>query len=150
MFLPPPPPTCRRDEALSAIQDAIREQQQQVLSVETEIAGYKRDIIKQQLANESVTAVLKKVEAEAGFVTQQIEAATEKQSRLSEVLVKLARSLEHTEEQIRRLQGEGKALGGEAEAVDRAFTKVWCGSRGVGWGGGVGGWGWEGGELSRG
>lgn len=58
---------------------------QQVLSIETEIQGYKRDIVKQQIANEAVTAVLKKVEGEAGFVTRQIETCLEKQSRLAGV-----------------------------------------------------------------
>ncbi|GFH23762.1 flagellar-associated protein 172 [Haematococcus lacustris] len=114
----------KRDEALAAIQDAIRQQQMQELSLDTEISGYKRDIVKQQLANEAVTAVLKKVEAESGFISQQVEATLEKQSRLSEVLVKLTKSLDHTEQQITRLATEGKALAGEAEAVDRAFTKV--------------------------
>jgi len=114
----------KRDEALAQIQDAIREQQQQVLSIETEIQGYKKDIVKQQVANEAVTAVLKKVEGEAGFINRQIEACLEKQGKLAEVLAKLSRSLEHTEGQITRVVGEGKALEGEIAAVERAFTKV--------------------------
>ena len=76
---------CRRDEALSAIQIAMREQQQQELSIESEIQGYKKDIIKQQINNEALTAVLKKVEAESQFVSKQIETMVEKQSMLQEV-----------------------------------------------------------------
>lgn len=39
----------RRDEALAAIQDSIRQQQQQELSIETEIHGFKKDINKEQV-----------------------------------------------------------------------------------------------------
>jgi len=114
----------KRDEALSSIQDAIREQQQQELSLETEISGYKKDIIKQQVQNEALTAVLKKVEGESMFVAKQIESLLEKQGRLQEVYAKLAKSLDHTEEQVRRTLNEIKALQTEQEAVERAATKV--------------------------
>jgi frataxin-like iron-binding protein CyaY len=41
---------CRRDEALAAIQDSIRAQQQQELAIDTEIQGYKKDINKEQVS----------------------------------------------------------------------------------------------------
>lgn len=41
-----------------------------------------------------------------------------------EVLSKLSKSLEHTEEQIKKVSTEAKALGTEADAVERAATKV--------------------------
>lgn len=66
---------CRRDEALAAIQTAIREQQQQELNIQAEITGYKRDIVKQQVQNEQVMAILRKVEGEAGHVAKNIEGA---------------------------------------------------------------------------
>lgn len=40
---------CRRDEALAAIQESIMKQQQQELAIETEIQGYKKDIVKEQV-----------------------------------------------------------------------------------------------------
>lgn len=42
------------------------------------------------------------------------------------MLTKLAKSLEHTEAEVARCTAEKKALEGEAEAVERAATKVWC------------------------
>lgn len=54
-----------------------------------------------QIQNEQITAVLKKVEGEADLVARQVEETVERQSRLAEVLAKLARSLEHTEGQVR-------------------------------------------------
>eukprot|EP00983_Pelagomonas_calceolata_P095506 1158016-Pelagomonas_calceolata.AAC.6 len=150
------PQALRRDEALAEIQNAIREQQQQELNIQAEIAGYKRDIVKQQIQNEQVMAVLRKVEGEAGHVAKNIEGgsninkacapvvpyfkggisrtssraqdqgtgAVEKQERLQEVLLKLTRSLAHTEEQIKRVQAEAKAVNTEQAAIGRAHTKV--------------------------
>lgn len=40
---------CRRDEALAAIQESISKQQQQELAIETEIQGYKKDVVKEQV-----------------------------------------------------------------------------------------------------
>lgn len=40
---------CRRDQALAAIQESIMKQQQQELAIETEIQGYKKDIVKEQV-----------------------------------------------------------------------------------------------------
>jgi len=114
----------KRDEALAEIQNAIREQQQQELNIQAEIAGYKRDIVKQQIQNEQVMAVLRKVEGEAGHVAKNIEGAVEKQERLQEVLLKLTRSLAHTEEQIKRVQAEAKAVNTEQAAIGRAHTKA--------------------------
>lgn len=40
---------CRRDQALAAINESIMKQQQQELAIETEIQGYKKDILKEQV-----------------------------------------------------------------------------------------------------
>ncbi|KAG2494199.1 hypothetical protein HYH03_007557 [Edaphochlamys debaryana] len=114
----------KRDEALSAIQDGMREQQQQELALALEIEGYKKDVVKEQLKHESLTAVVRKVEGDAAFIQKQIEGAQEKQARLQEVLSKLAKSLEHTEAEVARVNSEKKALQAEADAVDRAIAKV--------------------------
>lgn len=114
----------KRDEALSAIQSSLKEQQEHERSMDAEFAGYKRDIIKQQVQNEQLTSVLKKVEGESLFVGKQIEGMMERQERLQEMYSKLAKSLEHTEKQVSRTVADHKALTGEQEAVDRAITKV--------------------------
>lgn len=121
----------RRDEALEAINTAIREQYQQTLAIDTEIDGYKRDITKEQIKNEQLTAVLKKVEGEAQFIIKQIEACVEKQQRLQEMFSKLHKSLDTTEEQLRRQDTEAKAILGEQGAVDKAHLKVVNELRGI-------------------
>ncbi|MEW5300344.1 MAG: hypothetical protein WDW36_003280 [Sanguina aurantia] len=61
----------RRDEALSAIQDSVREQQQQALSIEQEIAGYRKDVVREAVRGEQLSGVLRKVEADTQFVVKQ-------------------------------------------------------------------------------
>eukprot|EP00877_Chromochloris_zofingiensis_P014228 jgi/Chrzof1/9059/Cz03g34170.t1 len=114
----------KRDEALAAIQDAMREQQQQELSLDTEIQGFKKDITKEQLRNEQLTAVVRKVEGESDFVSKQISIMVEKQDRLSDQLEKLSKSLEQTEDRLKRANLEAKAVIQEAEHVDRAIAKA--------------------------
>lgn len=75
----------KRDEALSAIKQSLTEQQENERSMDAEFTGYKKDILKQQVQNEQLTSVLKKVEGESLFVAKQIEAFVEKQDRLQEV-----------------------------------------------------------------
>lgn len=43
---------------------------------------------------------------------------------MQEVLLKLTRSLAHTDDQIKRVQAEVKAVNNEQAAVSRAHTKV--------------------------
>lgn len=41
--------SCRRDQALAAIQESMMRQQEQQLAIETEIQGYRKDIVKEQV-----------------------------------------------------------------------------------------------------
>ncbi len=45
--------------------------------------------------------MLRKIETESGFLAKQIESVQERQQQLGDVLMKLTRSLEHTEAQVR-------------------------------------------------
>eukprot|EP00775_Hariotina_reticulata_P007189 gene7189-7403_t len=114
----------RRDEALAAIQESIRAQQQQELSIDMEIQGYKKDINTEQIKNEQLSSVVRKVQGEGEFLLKQTGFAVEKQERLAAQLAKLTRSLEQTEENIKRSAFEEKALASEADSIDRATQRV--------------------------
>eukprot|EP00879_Flechtneria_rotunda_P033179 GHRR01036724.1.p1 GENE.GHRR01036724.1~~GHRR01036724.1.p1 ORF type:complete len:546 (+),score=242.57 GHRR01036724.1:177-1814(+) len=114
----------RRDEALAAIQESIRAQQQQELAINTEIQGYKKDINTEQIRNEQLSAVVHKLQGESEFALKQTAASVEKQERLAAQLSKLAKSLEQTEEKIKRTAQGTKAVTSEADAVERATQCV--------------------------
>lgn len=54
----------KRDEALTAVREAIRHQGEEELTMMTELEGFKREIRIEQGKNEQLTAVLRKVESE--------------------------------------------------------------------------------------
>jgi len=110
----------RRDEALQAIQEAIYEQQQQELNIENEFEGFRRDINKEQLKNEQLTSVLRKVEGESGFLSKNISTLREKHERLKETYAKLEKSMQQTDDSLKRTEMEAKVLESEKTSIDKA------------------------------
>mmetsp|Transcript_9071 Transcript_9071/g.15585 ORF Transcript_9071/g.15585 Transcript_9071/m.15585 type:complete len:897 (+) Transcript_9071:228-2918(+) len=113
----------RRDEALQATEEALRKQHEQELSIDTEYDGYKRSIKAEQLENEKLIAVLKKVEADAEFLTKTINTLREKKEKLQDTYVKLKRSLEQTDENLERAKEEMKMRNEEQARVDKDIAK---------------------------
>lgn len=64
------------------MQAALHEQQEQELAIAAEISGYKKDIGKEQMRNEQLTAVLRRAEGEAMYLKRQIEGYIERQEKL--------------------------------------------------------------------
>jgi hypothetical protein len=61
-----------------------------------------------QIKNEQLSGIVRKVQGESEYVLKQAAASVEKQERLAAQLAKLSKSLEQTEERIRRSLMEGK------------------------------------------
>lgn len=55
----------------------MREQQQQALSIEQEIAGYRKDVVREAVRGEQLSGVLRKVEADTQFVVKQVKQGTQ-------------------------------------------------------------------------
>lgn len=102
----------------------MTQQQEQELALLNEVEGYRKDILREQLKNEQLTGMLRKAEGESEFLRKRVEAMIEKQEALQELMAKLAKSLELTEGQLAKTEGEIRLLGKEREAVDRAAAKV--------------------------
>eukprot|EP00192_Tetraselmis_astigmatica_P001068 CAMPEP_0117679654 /NCGR_PEP_ID=MMETSP0804-20121206/17928_1 /TAXON_ID=1074897 /ORGANISM="Tetraselmis astigmatica, Strain CCMP880" /LENGTH=1089 /DNA_ID=CAMNT_0005489087 /DNA_START=114 /DNA_END=3381 /DNA_ORIENTATION=- len=114
----------KRDEALQSVQDAIYEQQQQELNIDNETEGFRRDIVKEQLKNEQLTAVLRKVEGESEFLLKNLATLREKMERLQDTYAKLQKSSEQTDESMARAEMEGKVLESEKQSVEQATHKL--------------------------
>uniref|UniRef100_A0A7S0QXY1 Coiled-coil domain-containing protein 40 n=1 Tax=Pyramimonas obovata TaxID=1411642 RepID=A0A7S0QXY1_9CHLO len=113
----------RRDEALQATEEALRKQHEQELSIDTEFEGYKRSIKGEQQENEKLTGVLKKVEADAEFITKTVNQLREKKEKLQDTYVKLKRSLEQTDENLERAKEEMRLRRDEQARVDKEVDK---------------------------
>jgi len=64
-----------------------------------------------QVKNEQLSSIVRKVQGEGEFLLKQTAVAVEKQERLAAQLGKLTRSLEQTEENIKRTAFEEKVMG---------------------------------------
>lgn len=62
----------RRDEAHSAMEEAMREQQQRIITLEKEIEGFRRMTQKEQQLNEQLTGILNKTDAEIATIKKMI------------------------------------------------------------------------------
>jgi len=75
-------------------------QRQTVLSLGTEIEGYKKAIQKEQEANEQLTVQLNKAKADIEHVKKQIMISAEKKERLKEEYMNYTRALQETEQAL--------------------------------------------------
>lgn len=65
-----------------ALEDAITEQHEQERSIENEIQAYRKDIVREQIRNEQLTTVMRKLEGESGFLQTQNDVMIKKQEKL--------------------------------------------------------------------
>ncbi|DBA91706.1 TPA: hypothetical protein ACH3X1_003305 [Trebouxia sp. C0004] len=116
--------TQRRDQALRALEDAITEQHEQERSIESEIDAYRKDIVREQIRNEQLTAVMTKLEGESGFLQTQNDTMVRKQEKLQEMYVKLQHELSLAEEKLRKAHSQGKLLESDRKILDVGIAKA--------------------------
>ena len=64
------------------MEEAITEQHEQERSIENEIEAYRKDIVREQIRNEQLTAIMTKLEGESGFLQTQNDSMVKKQEKL--------------------------------------------------------------------
>ncbi|GFO16023.1 coiled-coil domain-containing protein 40 [Plakobranchus ocellatus] len=92
----------RRDEAHAAMQEALNEQEQHILSLATEIEGYKKSIMKEQEQNEKLTLILGKTEREIEIAKKSITQIQAKHDALKAEYTTYTRMLNETEQALAR------------------------------------------------
>ncbi|XP_059157116.1 coiled-coil domain-containing protein 40-like isoform X2 [Physella acuta] len=99
----------RRDEAHSAMMDALGQQEQYILTLATEIEGYKKSIQKEQEQNEKLTHILNKTEREIEGAKKHRAQVQAKQDALMSEYTTYTRMLQETEQALGRAMAD-KAL----------------------------------------
>ncbi|XP_035694889.1 coiled-coil domain-containing protein 40-like [Branchiostoma floridae] len=92
----------RRDEAHAAMNQALDDQRQRVLSLETEIDGYKKSITKEQEKNETLTMVLNKTESDISTTKKLMAQSQTKQEAIKAEYTTYTRALHETEQALNR------------------------------------------------
>ncbi|XP_057311737.1 coiled-coil domain-containing protein 40-like [Hydractinia symbiolongicarpus] len=96
----------RRDESYGAMQEAVNVQKQQILAIETELDGYRKQILKAQEQNEQLTYMYNRIESDITAVKKQITVAQNKHEALKIEYSTYSRTLHETEQFLNRAQIE--------------------------------------------
>ncbi|WAQ97414.1 CCD40-like protein [Mya arenaria] len=113
----------RRDEAHSAMLEALSQQQQKVLSLETEIEGYKKSIQKEQEQNEKLTLILNKTERDIETVKKQLTQCQAKHDALKSEYATYTRILHETEQSLNRAMTDKTLRENELNALRKQIER---------------------------
>eukprot|EP00611_Tribonema_gayanum_P002483 TRINITY_DN11854_c0_g1_i1.p1 TRINITY_DN11854_c0_g1~~TRINITY_DN11854_c0_g1_i1.p1 ORF type:complete len:974 (+),score=491.39 TRINITY_DN11854_c0_g1_i1:44-2965(+) len=100
----------RRDEALTAATNALRDAENASREHETEIEGLKREMVKAQAENETLVAVKDRLQSEGKYADELLEKLKADGDRLAETYTMLQRSKAQMEEEEGRVDASHKHL----------------------------------------
>ncbi|XP_064620964.1 coiled-coil domain-containing protein 40-like isoform X2 [Lineus longissimus] len=113
----------RRDEAHAAMNEALNQQQQMILSLETEIDGFKRQIGKEQEQNEKLTLILNKTEVDIAMVKKLLAQVQAKHEALKAEYATYTRMLHETEQALNRAMTDKQLRENEVNALRKQIER---------------------------
>uniref|UniRef100_H0WTF8 Coiled-coil domain 40 molecular ruler complex subunit n=1 Tax=Otolemur garnettii TaxID=30611 RepID=H0WTF8_OTOGA len=112
-----------RNEAHTAILDALRECQHQVKSMDNEIEAYKKSITKEEEKNEKLASILNRVEMEASLMKKLTTQCLAKQEALQSEFNTYTLTLQESEAALNKGHQERAVVTGELQAVQQAVLQ---------------------------
>ena len=88
----------RRDEALQATNEALREQEERGITIQSEVDGFKHSIAAAQSESEKLTGIMTKLESESRFLQEKLSAIREDRRKVAERYVPRGRARERERE----------------------------------------------------
>ncbi|XP_046567885.1 coiled-coil domain-containing protein 40-like [Haliotis rubra] len=117
----------RRDEAHAAMQEALSQQQQKILSLETEIEGFKKSIQKEQEQNEKLCQILAKTNRDIDMVKKQLITCQAKHDALKAEYTTFTRMLHETETTLNKATADKtlrmNELNGLRKQIEREYQE---------------------------
>uniref|UniRef100_A0A8C4Y3Z7 Coiled-coil domain 40 molecular ruler complex subunit n=1 Tax=Gopherus evgoodei TaxID=1825980 RepID=A0A8C4Y3Z7_9SAUR len=113
----------RRDEAYSAMQEALRQSKHQLKSLETEIQVYKKSVMKEEERNELLASILNRSENDGNMSKKLIAQCTAKQDALKVEYSTYTRTLHETEQALSRANSGRAARMNELQAISKEIEK---------------------------
>ncbi|XP_074870242.1 coiled-coil domain-containing protein 40 [Carettochelys insculpta] len=113
----------RRDEAYSAMQEALRQSKHQLKSLETEIQVYKKSVTKEEERNELLAGILNRSENDANMSKKLIAQCLAKQDALKVELSTYTRTLHETDQALSRANSDRAAHMNELQAISKEMEK---------------------------
>ncbi|XP_053424304.1 coiled-coil domain-containing protein 40 isoform X3 [Nycticebus coucang] len=112
-----------RNEAHTAILDALRECQHQVKSIDNEIEAYKKSITKEEEKNEKLASILNRAETEASLMKKLTTQCLAKQEALQSEFNTYSLSLQESEAALNKGHQERAMVTSELQAVQQAILQ---------------------------
>ncbi|KAG8565046.1 hypothetical protein GDO81_012688 [Engystomops pustulosus] len=113
----------RRDEAFAAIQEALSLARQELLSMETEIEGYKKSVTKEEEKHEKLAFMINRAESDAAMSKKLISQCQAKQEALRVEFSTYMRTLDETEQALSRVTAERAGRWTELNSLRRQIEK---------------------------
>uniref|UniRef100_A0A8C0H6P9 Coiled-coil domain 40 molecular ruler complex subunit n=1 Tax=Chelonoidis abingdonii TaxID=106734 RepID=A0A8C0H6P9_CHEAB len=114
----------RRDEAYSAMQEALRQSKHQLKSLETEIQVYKKSVMKEEERNELLASILNRSENDGNMSKKLIAQCMAKQDALKVEYSTYTRTLHETEQALTARMNELQAISKEIEKETEARQEL--------------------------
>ncbi|XP_014787815.1 coiled-coil domain-containing protein 40 [Octopus bimaculoides] len=92
----------KRDEAYSAALDALRQLQEQMMVLKSDVYGYKKSTMQEQQENEKLTQILNKGQREVDMIREQLNNTVQKYEELKMQYSTYSQLLKETEENLLR------------------------------------------------
>ncbi|XP_051792457.1 coiled-coil domain-containing protein 40 isoform X1 [Erpetoichthys calabaricus] len=116
----------RRDEAYTAMQEALRQARQRVQSLITEADGYKKSITKEEERNELLTGILNRADVDISMTKKQISQCMAKQEALKTEYSTYTRTLHETEQALSRVTSDHAVKQMELDSVRKHIEKEYA------------------------
>ncbi|KAG9350054.1 hypothetical protein JZ751_026407 [Albula glossodonta] len=113
----------RRDEAYTAMQEALRMVRNQVRSLDTEIDGFKKSITEQEEHNERLTVLLNRAQLDCDTSRKLTAHSQAQQETLQAQYSSYMRMQQETEQMLIRVAGDCDVRQGEVDALRKQMEK---------------------------
>ncbi|KAL4448619.1 hypothetical protein ABPG75_005838 [Micractinium tetrahymenae] len=114
----------QRDAAYEALQDTLRQQQEQRSSMLTEQEGYRRQLGQQRQRNEQAGEVERKLEGQAARLAEQIARVQARQADLKASYADMQRQLAERQQQLAAASSEAARLASQKAQLEREAARL--------------------------
>lgn len=114
----------QRDKALQAIKELIKQKQDDILQIESEISGVRNETKKQQEISEDLTRMLEKMKADQDFLNERSQDIENETKRLNEQFMMLKNSIAQTESESQKMDLEKTNVEEKKNVLEKSIMSL--------------------------
>jgi chromosome segregation ATPase len=114
----------QRDKALQAIKELIKQKNDEILQIESEISGVKNETRKEQEISEQLNEKLDQCKKQQEFIKEKRDEIEAEKKRLSEQHIMLKQSLNSTENESLRMEVEKNSVQDKQDLIVKSIMQL--------------------------